>query len=171
MCTKNLPTDLARMDLHKTNMHQQKHPFCGKKTTWLPHVCYTCGPLWTKKTTWLPPFVLKKRTMGCLGVSSCPPLSTTKRSAIKSVFWGVKTFHCSRLLPSLCCNVPLYSCSVAAAPLPPPPALCLFVRFLVLNAWSAPYSPPPPPPPGCTTCTYLCHISSPRTATSCGQYV
>ena len=59
VCTKKEPTDLAGMDPDKTNMHRQKHPFC-QKTTWLPHVCYACGPLCTTKTTWLPHFVLKQ---------------------------------------------------------------------------------------------------------------
>ena len=101
VCTRKRP---PTPHPHKTNM-QQNHPFY-QKTTWLPHICYTCGPLCTKKTTWLPPFVLKNPRIGCLGIPSFPPLATTCRSAIRSVCFGGETFHCSRLLPFLCCTPP-----------------------------------------------------------------
>ena len=48
-----------------------------KKNSYLPQVCYTCGPLCTKEPTWLPPFIQKKPRMGYLAVSSFPPLTTT----------------------------------------------------------------------------------------------
>ena len=111
-CTKKAPfvpiknpTELARMDPHETNMHQQKHPFC-QKIICLPCVRYTCGPLCTKKPTWLPLSLPKNHSMGYLGVSSFTPLSTTFRSTIRSVFFGVKIFPCSCFLPFLRCHLP-----------------------------------------------------------------
>ena len=86
--------------------------------------------LWmcTEKLPWLPPFVLNPR-MGYPGASSSPPLSTTFKPTIRSVFFGVKTFHCSRLLPSFSCHLPFRSFPVAHLLLhsPPPLAVCPLV--------------------------------------------
>ena len=124
--------------------------------------------------------------MGYPGVSSFPPLSTTLRSTIRSVFFWVKNFHCSRLLPfflMLPSAVLSSLLHIYCRPPPPPPPLqyalwffsgnsftmgCFFFREL--NPSSAPYSKPPSPPFASPICTFLCHTSSPKTATSCRQY-
>ena len=91
---KNLPTDLAGMGPEKSNA-PTKTCFLQKKKTWLPNVCYTCGPLCIKNTTWFPPFVLKKPYDGFSRgnlTTSFPPRSTTfsPRCGVPSVsFLGI----------------------------------------------------------------------------------
>ena len=82
---KNPPSDLARMDPHKTNMHQQKDPFY-QKTTCLPHVCDTCGPVVYQKANLVAPFQTRDAKMGYLRVSSFATRSTTFRSTITQPF-------------------------------------------------------------------------------------
>ena len=104
---KNPPIDVARMDSHKCNMHQQKHPFYHKKNQ-LSSPCML--HLWTfvyEKANLVAPFHTKNPRMGYLGVFSFPPLSTTHTpllhpsKTLRTLTFSSMTFHSLSYLHAL----------------------------------------------------------------------